>query len=78
MSEKTLKCDNIRVQKKEFHKYKQATDLDLIVTNLSIAMVVLNILLVVKKTKLINRYVLSQMTRYIEYLQNIGKKTCLS
>ena len=30
MSEKTLKCDNIRVQKKEFHKYKQATDLDLI------------------------------------------------
>ena len=78
MSEKTLKCDNIRVQKKEFHKYKQATDLDLIVTNLSIAMVVLNILLVVKKAKLINRYVLSQMTRYMEYFQNIGKKTCLS
>ena len=30
MSEKTLKCDNIRVNKKEFHKSKQAINLDLI------------------------------------------------
>ena len=30
MSEKTLKCDNIRVNKKEFHKSKQPVDLDLI------------------------------------------------
>ena len=30
MSEKTLKCDNIRVNKKEFHKSKQPIDLDLI------------------------------------------------
>ena len=30
MSEKTLKLDNIRVSKKEFHKSKQPIDLDLI------------------------------------------------
>ena len=30
MSEKTLKCGNIRVNKKEFHKSKQPVDLDLI------------------------------------------------
>ena len=30
MSEKTLKFDNIRVNKKEFHKSKQSIDLDLI------------------------------------------------
>ena len=30
MSEKTLKCDNIRVNKKEFHESKQAINLDLI------------------------------------------------
>ena len=30
MSEKTLKFDNIRVNKKEFHKSKQPIDLDLV------------------------------------------------
>ena len=30
MSEKTLKFNNIRVNKKEFHKSKQAIDLDLV------------------------------------------------
>ena len=30
MTEKTLKLDNIRVNKKEFHKAKQLIDLDLI------------------------------------------------
>ena len=33
MSEKTLKFDNIRVNKKEFHKSKQRIDLDLINVN---------------------------------------------
>ena len=33
MSEKTLKFDNIRVYKKEFHKSKQPIDLDLIVVS---------------------------------------------
>ena len=30
MSEKTLKFKNIRVNKKEFHKFKQPIDLDLV------------------------------------------------
>ena len=30
MSEKTLKFDNIRVNKKEFHKFKQPIDLHLV------------------------------------------------
>ena len=30
MSEKTLKFNNIKVNKKEFHKSKQPTDLDLV------------------------------------------------
>ena len=33
MSEKTLKFDNMRVYKKEFHKSKQPIDLDLIVVS---------------------------------------------
>ena len=30
MSEKTLKFDNIRLSKKEFHKFKHPIDLDLV------------------------------------------------
>ena len=30
MSEKTLKCDNVEVNKKEFHKSKQPIDLNLV------------------------------------------------
>ena len=33
MSEKTLKFDNIRLDKKEFYKSKQPTDLDLVNVN---------------------------------------------
>ena len=33
MSEKTLKFDNIRVNKKEFHKSKQPVNLDLVNVN---------------------------------------------
>ena len=33
MSEKTLKPDNIRVYKKEFHKSKQSINLDLVNTD---------------------------------------------
>ena len=65
MSEKTLKCENTRVNKKEFHKSKQPIDLmsvnvDQIVylTNLSIVTKALNILLVTKTIKLLNHSVL--------------------
>ena len=69
MSEKTLTFDNIRVNKKEFHKSKQPINLDLIKVNqivvsernLSIVVMVLNILLVTKKVKLLNRYALSYL-----------------
>ena len=59
MSEKTLKLNNIRVNKKEFHKSKQALDLmfvkvDQIVLSdkLSIVKKALSILLVSKRVKL--------------------------
>ena len=65
MSEKTLKFNNIRLNKKEFHKSKEPIDLmsvivDQIVVsdNLIIITMVLNILLVTKKVKLLNHYVL--------------------
>ena len=50
MNEKVLKFTNIRLNKKEYHKSKQAIDLSLV-------MMVLNILLVTKKVKLLNRCV---------------------
>ena len=62
MSEKTLKFDNIRVSKNEFHKSKQPINLGLINVDeivVSDAKMVLNVLLVTKKVKLLNRYVLS-------------------
>ena len=33
MSEKILKFNNIKINKKEFHKFKQAIDLDSVITN---------------------------------------------
>ena len=62
MSEKTLKFDNIRVNKKESHKSKQPMDLKSVnvdqiaeyLANLSIVTKALNILLVTKKMKLLN------------------------
>ena len=64
MSEKTLKFDNIRVNKKEFHKSKQLIDLDQLVVSYTFKQsdgMILNILLVTKKVKLLSRYVLSYL-----------------
>ena len=66
MNEKALKFNYMRVNKKEFHKSKQPIDLNLVtvdqiviyLTNLSIVTTALNILLVTKKVKWLNRYVL--------------------
>ena len=65
MSEKTLKFNNIRLNKKEFHKSKEPIDLmsvnvDQIVVSdkLSIITKALSILLVTKKVKFLNHYVL--------------------
>ena len=68
MSEKILKFDNIKVNKKEFHKSKQP--IDLISVNVDETVVSdkfkhsgegFNILLVTKKVKLLNRYTLSYL-----------------
>ena len=63
MSEKTLKFDNSRVNKNKFHKSKQPINLDLINVDQIVISdkfkhsdIVLNILLVTKKIKLLNRY----------------------
>ena len=69
MSEKTLKFDSIRVNKKEFHRSKQPINLDLV----NVDQIVISdrfkrsddsfkYLLATEKVKLVNRYVLS----YIE------------
>ena len=58
MSEKTLKFNNIKVNKKEFHKSKQAIDLDSVDTGKIVVSdrfkhseEVLNTLLAIKKMK---------------------------
>ena len=58
MSEKTLKFNNIRVNKKEFHKSKQPIDLMSVNVdiNLNIVAKVLIILLVTEKVKFLNCY----------------------
>ena len=65
MTKKTLKFNNIRVNKKEFHMSKQpivlmSVNIDQIVVSdkCSIITKVLNILFVTKKVKLLNHYVL--------------------
>ena len=71
MSVKTLKFGNIRVNKKEFRKSKQRINLDLI----NVDQIIVSdkfkhsdnsfkyLLLVRKKVKLLNRYVLSYLKR---------------
>ena len=50
MGENTLNFNNIKVNKKEFHRSKQAIDLNSLFTSL-----------VIKKMKLSNHYVLSYL-----------------
>ena len=68
MGEKTLKFNNTKINKKEFHKSNQATDLDSVDTNkivvsdkLRIVKKVLNNSLAIKKMKLLSHYVLSYL-----------------
>ena len=86
MSEKTLKFNNIEVNKKEFHKSKQPTDLDLV----SLDQIVVSHIFrhsddgfkhfigyqedeIVKPLCII----LPQMSGYIKYFENGGKKHVL-
>ena len=65
MSEKTLKFDNIRVNKKEFHKSKQPIDLGLVNVDQRVVSDKFKhsddsfkYFIGLKKAKLLNRYVL--------------------
>ena len=82
MSEKTLKFDNIRVNKKEFHKSKQPIDLDLV--NVDQIVIFEKFKYVDDGFKYFIGYkegeivkplciILPQMTRYIKYFENGGK-----
>ena len=88
MSEKTLKFDNIGDNKKEFRKSKQPNNLDLV----NVDQIVISdkykhsddgfkYLLVTKKVRSLNHYVLSylpQMSGYIKYFEKGGKNVFLN
>ena len=68
MIEKTLKFDSIRLNKREFHKSKQPIDLKSVIVDQIVVSdkfkhshEILNVSLVTKKVKLLNRYVLSYL-----------------
>ena len=82
MSEKTLKFDNIRVNKKEFHKSKQPIDLDLI----NVDQIVVSdkfkhsddgfkYFIGYKEGEIVKPLciILPQMSGYIKYFENGGK-----
>ena len=82
MSEKTLKFDIIRVNKKEFHKYKEPINLDLI----NVDQIVISdkfkhsdggfkYFIGYKEGEIVKPLCIisTQMTRYIKYFENGGK-----
>ena len=82
MSKKTLKFDNIRVNKKEFHKSKQPINLDLV----NVDQIVVSdkfkhsddgfkYFIGYKEGEIVKPLciILPQMTRYIKYFENGGK-----
>ena len=82
MSEKTLKFDNIKVNKKEFHKSKQPINLDLI----TVDQIVISgkfkhsddgfkYFIGYKEGEIVKplRIILPQMRVYIKYLENSGR-----
>ena len=82
MSEKTLKFDNIRVNKKEFHKSKQPIDLDLV----NVDQIVVSdkfkhsddgfkYFIGYKEGEIVKPLciILPQMSGYIKYFENGGK-----
>ena len=85
MSEKTLKFNNTKINKKEFHKSKQVIDLDSIITD----KIVLSdkfrqseegfkYFIGYQEDEIVKPIciMLPQMNGYIKYFEN-GRKTCL-
>ena len=82
MSGKTLKFDNVRVNKKEFHKSKQLIDLNLVnVDQIVVSDKVkhsdggFKYFIVYKEGEIVKPLciILPQMTGYVKYLENRGK-----
>ena len=82
MSEKTLKFDNIRVNKKEFHKSKQPIDLDLVSADQIVAFGKFKhnddgfkYFIGYKEIEIVKPLciILPQMSGYIKYFENGGK-----
>ena len=82
MSEKTLKLDNIRVNKSEFHKSKQPIDLDLVNADQIVVSdkfkhsdAAFNYFIGYKWGEIIKPLciILPQMSGYLKYLENGGK-----
>ena len=85
MNEKTLKFDNIRVNKREFYKSKQPIDLDLINVNQIVVSDKFKhsdddfkYFIGYEEGKIVKPLytILPQMTGYIKHFEN-GGKTCL-
>ena len=75
MSEKTLKFDNIRVNKKEFHKSKQPINLDLVNLDQIVVSGGFKYFISYKEGEIVKPLciILPQMTGYIKYFENGGK-----
>ena len=82
MSEKTLKFNNIKINKKEFHKSKKATDLDSVNTNKIVVSdkfrhneESFTYFIGYQEDEIIKPLciILSQMNGYIKYFENGGK-----
>ena len=81
MGEKTLKSDNIWVNKKEFHKSKQPTDVDQIVVsdNFKHSDDGFKYFIGYKEGEIVKPLciILPQMTGDVQYFENGGKKCLL-
>ena len=87
MSEKTLKFNNIKVNKKEFHKSKKAIDLDSVKTNETVVSDKFihseegfKYFIGYQENEIVKPLcvILYQMNGYIKYFENGGKKMSLS
>ena len=86
MSEKTLKFNNIKINKKEFHKSKQAIDLDSVITDKIVVSDKFKhseegykYFIGYQEDEIIRPLciILPQMNGYIKYFQNGGKNMSL-
>ena len=75
MTEKTLKFDSIVVNKKEFHKPKQPTDLNLVNVDQIVTSDKFKHCIGYKEDDIVRPLciILPQMSEYIQYFENSGK-----